>query len=146
MVAQNVDDAADYVAVNEQLKYLLAGSGEEGARLLGGEGVQVVWACIDGILHLGQVEFMPAEEDGEAVLGRGGGEAAAIDPGEGMSSWEAFEAAAAVWGLDTDELSDALLTFTRSAGSEERTELNTCEQVGKAPLPDQTARLSPFYR
>eukprot|EP00966_Prymnesium_polylepis_P289508 6687168-Prymnesium_polylepis.1 len=71
------------------------------------------------------------DEDGSA-MGRGGGEAATIDPGEGMASEEAFNAVAEAWKLDPDALSDALLMFTRTAGSEERIERNTCEQAAEA--------------
>ena len=132
MTAQNIDDESEYGVVNERLTQLLEVGGEEAARLFGGQDVGGVWACVDGLLHLGNVQFTPAEENGEGLLGRGGGDAAAIELGEGMASWAAFEAAAEAWKLDPDELSDALLTFTRSAGAEERTELNTCEQAAEA--------------
>ena len=135
MEARGIDDAADYAEVCTKLGELLEAGGEAAKALLGGEGVEALWACVDGLLHLGNVEF-GAEESEEGMspmpMGRGGGEAAAIEPGEAMASYEAFLAAAAAWKVQPDELEEALLTFTRSAGTEERTERNTIEQALQA--------------
>ena len=55
-----------------------------------------------------------------------------IEPGEELRSFEASTAAAEAWGLEWEALQDALLTFTRAAGGEERLERNSCEQAAEA--------------
>ena len=136
--APGIDDAANYAEVSRELAGLITAAGAEGERLVPG-GVASVWSCLDGLMHLGNIQFTPSEEEevGEdgmsrLALARGGGLPAMIEPGEHMRSFEAFQAAAEAWGVSAEALEDALLTFTRAAGGEERLERNSCEQATEA--------------
>ena len=136
--APGIDDAANYAEVARELAGLITAAGAEGERLVPG-GVASVWSCLDGLMHLGNIQFTPSEEEevGEdgmsrLALARGGGLPAMIEPGEHMRSFEAFQAAAEAWGVSAEALEDALLTFTRAAGGEERLERNSCEQATEA--------------
>jgi len=83
--------------VARELAGLITAAGAEGERLVPG-GLASIWSCLDGLMHLGNIQFTPSEEEelGEdgmsrLALARGGGLPAMIEPGEGMASFEAFQ-------------------------------------------------------
>lgn len=97
-----VDDAAEFRRVAEALSAV--GVGAEGGQQ---DEQRRIWRALAAVLHLGDVEFAPAEQ----------GEASEVSRGEGgTSSLAALENAAALLGVRAEELERVLTTKEITAG------------------------------